>query len=282
VSALAWSPDGTALAVATNLGVGLYDPASLGLLRMFDQVDPDASAEVTSLAFSPDGSLLAAGLSNSHIAILNRSDGSLQTTLKGHWAAVNSVAFSSDGDTLASGSDDKTVRLWRLSDDSGLMMLRGHTARVRSVAFAPDGSLLASASEDWHVRIWRVADGTVVHTLGGFTNRVGVVAFSPDGVYLATGTDDGSVKLWNFASQVAVHSLELGNAECVTGLDFSPDSSLLAVGGCDSQTVWQVSDGSQLFSLQGIGMQSLVAFSPDGSRLAVAAPYEGISLWGLP
>jgi WD40 repeat protein len=114
-------------------------------------------ARVYSVAFSPDGRLLAAGLGNDkRIMLLDVGRWTVARTLAGHTESVNSVAFSPDGTLLASGSDDKTVKLWDVAIGQVLNTFTGHSGSVNSVAFSPDGKLLASGSEDGAVKLWLV------------------------------------------------------------------------------------------------------------------------------
>ncbi len=109
-----------------------------------------------SIAFSPDGQTLAAGLDDNTIQIWQVEDGVLLQTLT-HDSAVQSLAFSSDGKMLASGTSG-IIYIWRLEDGSLLQTLMGHDIDylIRSVAFSPDNLLLASGSEDGTVIIWNM------------------------------------------------------------------------------------------------------------------------------
>jgi hypothetical protein len=187
----AFSPDGRLLAVASSLGISIYDAGTLEEVRSIE-----TEAWVRSIAFSPDGRTLASEAGDNIVRLWQVSRGASPRALSGHAAWVNSVAFSPDGQTLASGSDDRTVRLWRASDGALLRTLEGHSAPVRSVAFSPDGQTLASGSDDHTVRLWRASDGALLRTLEGHSAPVWSVAFSPDGRLLASGSDDGTVRLW--------------------------------------------------------------------------------------
>jgi WD40 repeat protein len=82
---------------------------------------------VRSVAFAPDGALLASASGDRTVRLWRVANGALLRTLKGHTASVLSVAFAPDGATLVSGSYDRTVRLWRVADGALLHTLKGHT-----------------------------------------------------------------------------------------------------------------------------------------------------------
>jgi len=108
---------------------------------------------VLSVAFSPDGRLLAWGEFDSAVGLYDiQTD--RQTVLPQHSKAVRSVAFSPVGTLLASGSEDKTICLWNVDKRSRITALEGHTEPIRGVAFSPDGKFLASAGFDAIIRLW--------------------------------------------------------------------------------------------------------------------------------
>jgi uncharacterized protein YjbI with pentapeptide repeats len=225
---------------------------------------------IQSLAWSPDGTLLAVG--GAAGAVLLNADLEPIRVLTGHRGWVSSVGFSPDGRTLASSGSDGVVRLWDVPSGQQLPELTGQTARSAwSVAFSPDGRTLASGSDGGVVRLWNVPSGQQLPELTGHGDGlVGSVAFSPDGRMLASGSDGGAVRLWNVPSGEQLHELTGGTVRSVWSVAFSPDGQTLASGGDGGVRLWEVASGQQLHELTGNTARSVwsVAFSPDGQTLA--------------
>ncbi|MCS6936254.1 MAG: WD40 repeat domain-containing protein [Candidatus Bipolaricaulota bacterium] len=208
---------------------------------------------VTSVAFSPDGKLLASGAQDNTVKLWEVASGQEVRTLSGHTSYVRSVAFSPDGRLLASGALDQTIKLWEVASGSLVRTLSGPTNIVFSVAFSPDGQLLASDScgrtdrsgrcIQGEIKLWEVSSGREVRTLSGHTRGVWSVAFSPNGQLLASGANDRNIKLWEVTSGQEVRSLAGHRINLIVSVIFSPDGRLLASGSAD-QTIklWYVGD----------------------------------------
>ena len=161
ISEVQYSPDGTRLAVASAIGIWLYDAQTgeaLDLLTGHTDL-------VRSVSFSPDGNTIASGSRDETVRLWDTNTGRNIRTLTGHTATVFSVAFPPDGNTIASGSADDTVRLWDANTGRNIRTLTAHTNWVESVAFSPDGSTLASASWDGTVLLWELMPSATTNAI---------------------------------------------------------------------------------------------------------------------
>jgi len=250
---------------------------------------------VNSLAFSPDGALLASGGADNKARLWAAPAPNAMVRVLAPGGILNwvrAVAFSPDGGLLASGADDHKVRLWDVASGELVRTLSGHVgsqAWVRAVAFSPDGALLASGGDDHMVRLWDVRTGLQVELLEGHTKYVRCVAFSPDGAQVASGGNDNLVRLWDVATplpggrtQVQSRALR-GHTDFVRSVAFSPDGTLLASGGLDHAVMlWDAATGAQARVLEGhAGGVRSVAFGPQGGILASGGDDHIIRLWNV-
>ena len=253
--------------------------------------------EVSDMAFSPEGKLMATASWDKTIKIWS-CDGELLQTLKGHKDAVNSVAFGPEGDPIASGSKDGTIKLWS-RDGKLLQTLVGHNGPVNSVAFSPDGKLIASGSDDKTIKLWS-RDGKLLQTFEGHKDRVNSVAFSPVsdtkrlnrqtersaaiatpqdfGKLIASGSWDKTVKLWRLDGEL-VQTFE-GHDEGVSCVTFSPKDNQIASASYDgSVKLWSL-DGKELQTLEAHeGGVFGVVFSPDGESIVTTSSDKTAKLW---
>jgi transcriptional regulator with XRE-family HTH domain len=169
VNSVAFSPDGKTLATGSNDDtVRLWDLATHRQLgpplgrppAPVTQGQQPGAAAVTSVAFSPDGKILASGNADDTVELWNVATHQQIgfPLINGQAGGVSSVAFSPDGKTLATGSYEETVQLWNVATQQLIGgPFTGHGGSVTSVAFSPDGKVLASGSYDQTVRLWNVA-----------------------------------------------------------------------------------------------------------------------------
>ena len=243
VGDVAFSPNGRILAsTAKDSIIRLWDVARG---TPFATLGGDINWQ--SVAFSPDGSVLASGGLDT-IRLWDVARRSPLATLY-HPGLVQVLAFSPDGHILASGtasgsSTDPAVRLWdltrRIRLTTPLATLRGHTSGVGDVAFSPDGRILASGgSVDETVRLWDVARHTSLATLSQPESALSV-AFSPDGRILASNGQD-AIQLWDVTHHDPIATLR-GHSDLVGSVAFSPDGHTFASGSRDKTVrLWEVS-----------------------------------------
>ena len=269
-----YAPDGKLLAVASSIGIWLYDTETYQEVALFT----GHTGTVHSVSFSPDGKTLASGSSDTTICLWNIATGDTHKTLTGHTGAVHSVRFSPDGQTLASGGgwQDNTIRFWDVVTGEQRLIRRGHTDAVHSVRFSPDGWTLASGSYDNTLRLWDVTTGNTRKTLP--ENWPGNICFSPDGQLLASRKD--TIRLLDVTTGEERKTLAGGSD--YNGC-FSPDGQLLASASDDGTLrLWDVATGEEQTTLRGhTDFVKNVSFSPDGQLLASASDDGTLRLWDV-
>ena len=190
---VAFSPNGAWLAASGAMGLNYVFP-----------VAADGGADhplgyngyINSVAFSPDGSLVAVGTDDSKLGIVRVSDWSDVRRIDGAHTPVDDVAFSPDNQQVLSTGDDR-VTLWPVTGSTIRRDLLRQTGFYgKSVAVSPDGALAVAGGSDGPLRIWSLADYGSLPPLFGHGSPVLAVRFAPDGNRLAAAYDDGTVWLW--------------------------------------------------------------------------------------
>jgi WD40 repeat protein len=266
----AWVLIGVATLVAIVLIVNALIPKAQA--RSLGGFDLDRAA-ISAIAFSPDGSLLAAGDVDKKIKLFDVKSAKTIRTLSDVGTTVLSLAFSPDGSRLASAGKENVIRLWDVKTGQLLKTLDGHTLAVSDVAFAPDGSLLASSGYDKLISLWDVQTGEVVKVLDGHGDSVTSLAFAPDG-RLASASHDQTARLWNVQTGNVLATLS-GHAGGLTRIAVAPDGSLIATAGTDRTVkLWEGDTGKIARTLDGYTENIAgLDFSPDSQQLAVVTEH---------
>ena len=206
---------------------------------------------VWSIAFSPDGQILASGSEDHHIHLWHITTGKCYQTLQGHSGWVRSVAFHPHGEWLASASSDGTLKLWNLNQGHCLKTFQGHTQEATTAIFSPEGEYLASCSHDQTIKLWEIESGQCLKTLQGHTNRIWSIAFSPKGNYLASGGDDHAIKLWDVRTGQCIKTWK-GHTNEVLCLALNAEQAVMATGHEDETIrLWDLKTGRVVNTLRG-------------------------------
>ncbi len=249
---------------------------------------------ITSVAFSPDGALLASTdddliTGGAKTWLWNVGSGKRVATLVSPpglgGSSVNTVAFSPDGKWLASGGNrvgDATTYLWRVADRHRVGPMTQSTSIMKSLAFSPDSKTIAGATNRGTVTIWDTATRRVKVGLpdgNGFRN----VVLSPDGKMLANPGLGREVRLSDAATGRTVHTITDATGSDVA---FSPDGKTLAVpdsDGTHSLRLYDVATGRSTIAFDRAegDLVANVIYSPDGKTIASWGHGNVIRLWDV-
>ena len=279
---IAYSPDGTLIAVARSDGFGeqyqvsLWDAATQTELTILADIVGMTSGG-SALDFSPDGKhlLFDDGAGGLHIwdVAARRDLGIVGGDSQGavHASEITHLSFSPDGKTLALVDGIYNLQLWDVASGQQRASLP-YTNWAKNIAFSPDGSRLAGGGRPT-IKVWDVHTGQEIASMQGDGIAT---AYSPDGRWIASGGWDSKVIIWDAQTFTAQHTLT--HSGDVWDVAFSPDGKLLASAGGDFMgsnrpqknevILWNVETGAQQAVLQGhqVGITGVV-FSPDGRRL---------------
>lgn len=283
---LALSPNFAMLAVSTEQGINIHDVTGRPLFPLSAQTLPTSG----SMAFSPNGKILAAGTNGDSLYFW---DVSTRQPLGGRIDSPSyELIFSPHGNTLAARAAE--VVMWDVATRQRLHV-RLPTYGIQKLAFSHDGNKLAVIARDGTLHLWDLIHGEDGTPIPRSDKELVEVAFSPDGSTLAGAYRDGSIGLWDTSSgQRLDPSLNqgvytnfyyprVGLRTGVSALAFSPDGKTLVSGAYDGGVVlWAVTEPHVLARIleHQTGGSGTVAFSPNGTVLASGLEGE-IALWDV-
>jgi len=293
-SAVAFSADGRSVAWAEgNRYMGRLNTLS-GDVSYWEQLRiGHRDDSVTSVAFSPDGTLLASGpgsqqkIREGDVILWDVASGQERQRLPGHSSSVNCIAFSPDGRLLAAGLwVDREAKVWDLETGEELLSLHPNLFSVYAAAFSPDGTVLATGEGQYagpgKVTLWDIPSGKPLRVLEGHTKDVLAVAFSPDGRLLASGSADKDVRLWMV--ETGWVTTLAGHRAPVKAVMFSDDGMYLMTSGGKDVITWDVESREEISRVAldrfrySSGASPSVDFTSDG-RFVVISGQSFIALY---
>ena len=248
------------------------------------------ACDVKSVAYSPDGSQIAAA-SGPVVHLWNAHTGHESAILKGQRGRIWNISYSPNGSWIAAGddSDEGVARIWdtRIGAEVGTLEVGAINintrGRVLCVRFSPDGRFIATGSFDRMIRLYDSETHIEVSVLEGHLGIVFDVCFSPDGRRIASASEDETVRLWDVPRGEEIDMKPRAGGQ-VRGVTFSPVGSLLATSSsglvsgsgkaisANKVRVWDASIDQKMVSLRGHNRvysdPRTVTYSPDGSLIA--------------
>jgi eukaryotic-like serine/threonine-protein kinase len=284
VSGLAFSPDGQRLATG---GSDQY----LTVGRVADwhkEVELYGHDNgIFSLAFTLDGRFLLSASRDQTVKSWKIPTEPKEEVLGDSQALIG---FLPDSRTAVTLDTDATLRLWDVASLRETSRLKV-SAQLKAMAgiVTPDGETVAIGFDDGSVELRRLANGELLDRASGGTNAIFSLQFSPDGTSLASvgislrggPTTTGILKLWSVSDQGRLTALAEDFGGWASGIAFSHDSRLLAVGLPDhSILLWDRVRHQPMHTLAGHTWHiSSVAFSPDDRTLASSSWDTSVRLW---
>ena len=272
------------------------DPLPEGAVARMGTVRFRHPAELTAIAFSPDGRKLASCGLDSAINIWDIHSGEALQRLVGHELSVRSISFSPDGKNLVSSGGDNTICLWDPTTGNRRLQIRSDLLLVRSVAFSPNGRILASTGFDRTrgqslVVLWDATTGRQIRRLRGHDNLVSSVAFSPDGAKVASDSLDKTIRVWDVSTADELLKLPNHPVEAdgdLADVTFSQDGKLVAAvrngprPGDSAVLLWDGETGEEFKSISGHeGRITSFSFCPGGETLASVGMDDSVRVWSI-
>jgi WD40 repeat protein len=271
IYALAWRPDGKAIALGAYQTVRLMDATGQ---TETGQLTGHADA-VRAVAWSKDGSFLAAAggspARKGEVKIW-KADGTLQATISGHADCIYGVAISPDGKTIATASYDKLIKLWDAETGKEIRTLKDHIDAIYALAFTPDGKRLVSGASDRSIKVWNPETGERLFTMSEPTDGVNSIAISPDGKRVAAAGQDKTIRIWLLEEKGAtLEATMIAHEDAILKIVWSRDGKTLLTSSADrSLKLFRATDLTELKMLGGQpDWAYAVEYSPDGSRVAL-------------
>lgn len=239
------------------------------------------SAAVGTVAFSPDGKMLATGSRETAVKILEIPTGKVINTFPGDNSPIWSVAFNSDATQLVAGTYDWRIIVWNLATGEPFRVFE-HRAPIWSVSMSPDNEKIASSSGDKTVKVWDLKTGFLIFNFPDHSDVVYSIAISSDGKILVSGSADQTIKIEDLDTGELINTLT-GHQGVIRSVKISPDGEKIVSGSYDTTVkIWDLKTGKLIKTLSGHTAEVVsVDISRDGRYIASGSKDNSINIWNL-
>ncbi len=296
VNAVAWSPDSTRIASASDdQTVQVWD-ALTGNNRI---IYGGHTAKVTTVAWSPDGTRVASGDLKGSVQIWNPTNGSLYLTYRFQAAAavvshigalqatsgggdpgVYSIVWSPDGKSIAAAMGSSLVRVFNARTGRTGLIYAVPSGKIHALAWSPDGMYIVVAGSSIPTTVWNVRSGQNVFTYPENDQDAEFsLAWSPNSKSIALGNIDGTVRLWDpLTNNILAYK---GQSMNIFSLAWSPDGTRIASGSIDDTVqIWDASTLATFFTYHGHTNElRAVSWSPNGQYIASGSSDQTVQVW---
>ena len=285
---MAFSPNGKYFALATSIGLWLYELPTLSPIALWN-----TERRMTGhVGFSPDSQRIVTRTSSETVQVRDVQSGVCVTQIeKPDKREISNPVFSQDGQHIVTISDERDSRIYIWCSHTGRKIRETEIQppyNVYALCFSPDLSLLAGKNHDKDnvgrnidgdsITIWQIETGEQIANITGYPDQVRRFCFSPCGRFLAAGNQHGTIHVWNVESeQLEGTYTDYGESQMYPY--FLPEGELITAAVSERKIeIWQVEKGEKLDEFEHRGNRSTVHFSQSGTQLALANSGE-IQIW---
>ncbi len=282
---MAFSPDGQCFAVASAIGLWLYELPTLFPIALWDT----ERGMTDSITFSPDNRRVITHTFAGNIKIWDIESGVCITKVDDHGRSdISKPIFSQDGQRIAAISFSSHGKIYVWCPHTGKQLSETeiqYSYDIRPRQFSPDARLLVGKksernSDPESVIIWNVETGERIGCFTEYPDEMKNLCFSPDGKHLAGSSSDGAIWVWDIKKERLVTTYTDYNSDAQIFPHYASKDELIAAVVSDCKVeVWNIEQNEKLDEFEHRGnSRRRTCFSKDGTQLAVASPSE-IKIW---
>ncbi len=274
---LKYFPDGERIAVATTIGIWIYDVQTGDALDLLT----GHTGPVTSIVFSPDGNTIATGSEDNTIRLWDVNTKQHINTCDGHEDGINKIAFHPNGKTFASDSEDWQIRIWETETGNLVKTIKSNSLSATEMSYSPDGTTLLivgpHSQYEMEIEYWNIESGEHLKT-ELIDAKLNSAKFSSDCLLLA-GAGENPLLFWDVETGKLIKNYTKWIGD-LKSIEFSSNGRhLLTASNWDRVDIWDVNTAKPIVSVGHRDTVNSATFSPDEKTIASGSDDGTIRFW---